>query len=165
MPSAFVAISQQASPLRRGGLTAFALEPSQHEQAAGGVNSASFVSIDHVQLAMPRGREDDARAFYVGVLGMVEQPKPSDLAVRGGAWFESGDVQLHLGVERDFKPAGKAHPALRCAQYAALIARLRASGVTVSADTTFHDGAAHAYIDDPFGNRLELVEMPAEVLA
>src|ERR1039457_6415640 len=69
-------------------------------------------NIDHVQLAMPPGEEERARAFYAGVLGLTEVPKPPDLAKRGGAWFEQGAVKIHLGVEADFRPARKAHPAL-----------------------------------------------------
>ena len=79
-----------------------------------------FTALDHVQLAMPAGEEERARAFYVGVLGMTELPKPAELRGRGGAWFASGAVQLHLGVDGAFVPARKAHPALRCAVYGAL---------------------------------------------
>ena len=70
------------------------------------------IALDHVQLAMPEGGEDRAREFYAGVLGLSEVQKPAMLAMNGGAWFKSGDVELHLGVERDFAPARKAHPAL-----------------------------------------------------
>jgi catechol 2,3-dioxygenase-like lactoylglutathione lyase family enzyme len=73
-----------------------------------------FTTIDHVQLAMPSGQEELARSFYRDILGMDELPKPLELAKRGGCWFASGDVQLHLGVENDFRAAKKAHPALRC---------------------------------------------------
>ena len=73
----------------------------------------TFSAIDHVQLAMPTGKEDEARRFYVGLLGMTEIEKPAELKKRGGCWFQSGSVQLHLGVENDFRPARKAHPALR----------------------------------------------------
>ena len=83
-----------------------------------------FIAIDHVQLAMPAGEEDRARAFYHDLLGMVEVAKPEELAKRGGCWFASGYVQIHLGVEADFRPAKKAHPALRCADYEALTAAL-----------------------------------------
>src|SRR6187551_1552795 len=69
------------------------------------------VAIDHVQLAMPAGGEDRARAFYAGILGLAEVPKPPPLAPRGGCWFESDTVKVHLGVEPDFQPATKAHPA------------------------------------------------------
>ena len=71
-----------------------------------------LVAVDHVQLAMPRGREPEARAFYQGLLGLEERPKPPVLAARGGCWFSNGRVTLHLGVEDDFRPARKAHPAL-----------------------------------------------------
>ena len=77
------------------------------------IMSVPFAAIDHVQLAMPKGEEAAARRFYCEVLGMIEIPKPPILAQRGGCWFESGKVQIHLGVEGDFRPARKAHPALR----------------------------------------------------
>jgi catechol 2,3-dioxygenase-like lactoylglutathione lyase family enzyme len=116
-----------------------------------------FLSYDHVQLSMPAGDEDRARAFYAGVLGMTEIAKPADLRARGGAWFSSGPVQLHLGVDPAFTPARKAHPALRCADLDALLIRLEVAGCDVILAGTFEDGARHAYVDDPFGNRIELI--------
>ena len=90
---------------------------------------------------------------------MTELQKPPELAARGGVWFASGPVQLHLGVEADFTAAKKAHPALRCADYAFFVAWLASRGVDVRPEETpFVDGSAHAYIDDPFGNRIELIE-------
>ena len=117
-----------------------------------------FVAIDHVQLAMPVGGEDAARAFYVGALGLVEVPKPPALAARGGAWFESqpAAVALHLGAEADFRPAKKAHPALRIADLDALAERLTAAGVAVRWDEEL-PGHRRFYADDPFGNRLEFL--------
>jgi catechol 2,3-dioxygenase-like lactoylglutathione lyase family enzyme len=115
-----------------------------------------FTAIDHVQLAMPVGGEETARRFYVDVLGMTELPKPHELAKRGGCWFESGNVQIHLGVENDFRPAKKAHPALRCPSYAVLLAHLRGAGILVhEADDI--PGVRRCHIHDPFGNRIELV--------
>ena len=116
----------------------------------------SFTAIDHVQLAMPAGEEDRARAFYAGLLGMVELPKPPELAKRGGCWFASGHVQIHLGVEGDFRPARKAHPALRCRDYSGLISHLQAAGVEVKQDTNI-PGVRRGHISDPFGNRIELI--------
>ena len=115
-----------------------------------------FVGIDHVQLAMPPGEERKAHAFYSRVLGMQEIPKPAELANRGGCWFESGSVQLHLGVEQDFRPAMKAHPALRCADYDELISKLRDAGIEVM-DAADIPGVRRCHISDPFGNRIELV--------
>ncbi|HLI78551.1 MAG TPA: VOC family protein [Candidatus Binataceae bacterium] len=115
------------------------------------------VSIDHVQLAMPAGREDDARAFYAGILGIAEQPKPPHLAKRGGCWFERGALKIHLGVEKDFAPARKAHPALIVEDLPALVAALKAAGLRVVDDEPL-DGYARVYVDDPFGNRIELME-------
>jgi catechol 2,3-dioxygenase-like lactoylglutathione lyase family enzyme len=116
----------------------------------------TFTAIDHVQLAMPSGQEQAARNFYTGVLGMREIPKPAELAARGGCWFESGDVQIHLGVEADFRPAKKAHPALRCANYDALLMALRASGIDVY-EVADIPRVRRCHIHDCFGNRLELI--------
>jgi catechol 2,3-dioxygenase-like lactoylglutathione lyase family enzyme len=118
--------------------------------------SAPFSTVDHVQLAMPRGEEAAARAFYVEALGMVEIPKPPDMAVRGGCWFASGPVQLHLGVEDDFRPARKAHPGLRCTDLIALLGRLREHGIAIREDAAV-PGTHRAFVDDPFGNRIELI--------
>jgi len=125
--------------------------------SSGAAAAEPFLAIDHVQLAMPPGEEARARAFYVEALGMTELPKPADLRGRGGAWFASGGVQLHLGVEASFVAARKAHPALRCRDLASLRARLAAAGCEVTEGGTFEDGATHAYVDDPFGNRIELI--------
>jgi catechol 2,3-dioxygenase-like lactoylglutathione lyase family enzyme len=119
-----------------------------------------FATIDHVQLAMPLGAEEVARAFYRDLLGMVEVPKPAELANRGGCWFESGTVQLHLGVEVDFRPARKAHPAFRCRDYDALTSCLRAAGVDVKDDASV-PGIRRCHISDPFGNRIELIDTDA----
>jgi catechol 2,3-dioxygenase-like lactoylglutathione lyase family enzyme len=120
------------------------------------MSESTFIAIDHVQLAMPPGEEGRARTFYGGLLGMKELAKPPELAKRGGCWFESGDAQIHLGVENDFRPAKKAHPALRCRNYAALVQALRDSGVAV-----YEPGdiprVRRCHVHDPFGNRIELV--------
>lgn len=115
-----------------------------------------FLAIDHVQLAMPPGGEERARSFFVELLGMEEIPKPVELAKRGGCWFASGDVQIHVGVEADFRAAQKAHPALRCRQYAALVAHLRHHGIGVI-EANDIPGVRRCHIFDPFGNRIELV--------
>ncbi len=117
--------------------------------------------IDHVQLAMPAGREDDARGFYSGLLGISETPKPENLARRGGCWFEQGSLKIHLGVEPDFRPARKAHPALLVEDLTALVAKLEDAGVQVSEDEPL-DGYFRIYVDDPFGNRIELMEPAGE---
>jgi catechol 2,3-dioxygenase-like lactoylglutathione lyase family enzyme len=115
-----------------------------------------FTAIDHVQLAMPPGEEKRARSFYADLLEMKELPKPPELAKRGGCWFESGNVQLHLGVESDFRPAKKAHPALRCREYAALLERLQQAGIEVTEPEDI-PGVKRCHVHDPFGNRLEFV--------
>jgi catechol 2,3-dioxygenase-like lactoylglutathione lyase family enzyme len=116
-----------------------------------------IAGLHHVQLAMPRGREAEARTFYASVLGMTEIVKPPHLAVRGGVWFSAGGAQLHLGVEDDFRPAKKAHPALIVRGLRDLRARCEASGVPVAEDQPL-DGFDRCYVSDPFGNRLELLE-------
>jgi catechol 2,3-dioxygenase-like lactoylglutathione lyase family enzyme len=120
------------------------------------MTSDPFITIDHVQLAMPVGEEATARRFYGDLLGMTEIPKPPELAKRGGCWFASGDVQLHLGIEADFRPAKKAHPALRCRDYVAMTSRLRAGGIEVTDDNSI-PGVQRCHIYDPFGNRIELI--------
>ena len=105
---------------------------------------------------MPAGEEELARRFYRDLLGMTEIPKPPELAKRGGCWFASGDVQLHLGVENDFRPAKKAHPALRCRDYEALISTLRAIGVEIKEEEHI-PGVRRCHVLDPFGNRVELI--------
>jgi catechol 2,3-dioxygenase-like lactoylglutathione lyase family enzyme len=120
------------------------------------VPAPPFVALDHVQLAIPPGGEAVARRFYVELLGFAEVPKPPEQARRGGCWLESGPVRLHLGVEEDFRAARKAHPALRCRDYDALLARLRAAGVEVRPASDV-PGVTRCHITDPFGNRIELV--------
>jgi catechol 2,3-dioxygenase-like lactoylglutathione lyase family enzyme len=117
------------------------------------------IAIDHVQLAMPAGREAEAIDFYEGLLGIPNVPKPPALAGRGGCWFEDGPegartIRVHLGVEADFRPARKAHPALVVDDFPALVQRLRASGVpAIDGDPPDEQ----VYVEDPFGNRIELV--------
>lgn len=113
--------------------------------------------VDHVQLAMPAGGEADARSFYAGLLGITEVPKPPHLAGRGGCWFENDAVKIHLGVEAEFWPAKKAHPALLVSDLPALVAVLAAAGVELVTDEPL-EGYARVYAHDPFGNRLELME-------
>jgi catechol 2,3-dioxygenase-like lactoylglutathione lyase family enzyme len=113
--------------------------------------------IDHVQLAMPAGREDEARAFYQGVLGIPEIAKPAHLALRGGCWFERGSLKVHLGVEEDFVPARKAHPGFIVDGLRELAASLQRAGHHVSRDQPL-EGYDRLYVDDPFGNRIELME-------
>ncbi len=113
--------------------------------------------IDHVQLAMPSGREGEARAFYQGVLGIGEVSKPAHLAARGGCWFEEGALKVHLGVEKDFRPAQKAHPAFIIDDLRTLVVRLKQGGYHVAEDQPLA-GYDRMYVDDPFGNRIELME-------
>jgi len=112
--------------------------------------------LDHVQLAMPAGDEDRATAFYEGVLGIPRVLKPAELAVRGGCWFERGALRVHLGVEEGFRPARKAHPALAVTGLDALCAALEEAGHPVRRSEDV-PGVPQWYVDDPFGNRIELV--------
>jgi catechol 2,3-dioxygenase-like lactoylglutathione lyase family enzyme len=114
-------------------------------------------AIDHVQLAMPAGREPEARAFYEGVLGLTEIRKPEQLRARGGCWFGRGLVQVHLGVEAEFRPARKAHPAFLVEDLPALTAILAVAGYPLRTDEPL-EGYDRIYVDDPFGNRIELME-------
>ena len=123
------------------------------------VSTADFriYGLDHVQLAMPAGEEPRAREFYSGVLGLTEIPKPANLAKRGGAWFEGGALRIHLGVEADFRPARKAHPAIIVQGIDAIIQHLQRCGVAVFSDEPL-EGYNRIYVSDPFGNRIELLE-------
>jgi catechol 2,3-dioxygenase-like lactoylglutathione lyase family enzyme len=117
-----------------------------------------IAGIDHVQLAMPPGGEDRARAFYRDVLGFEEEAKPSALTGRGGVWFRAGAVRIHLGVDSDFRAATKAHPALRVEGLPGFIVRCTRAGHSVERDVPI-PGVERVHVDDPFGNRIELVEM------
>jgi GNAT superfamily N-acetyltransferase len=116
--------------------------------------------LDHVQVAAPAGGEEEARAFYGELLGLPELPKPERLRPRGGVWFAVGDQQLHVGIEESFAPARKAHPALavpRAHELRALAERLESAGRTVSWD------GPRFYVEDPFGNRVELLAPHADL--
>lgn len=116
-----------------------------------------IVGLDHVQLAMPPGCEDDARRFYAGVLGLIEVPKPAPLLPRGGCWFEGAGTVVHIGVEEDFAPARKAHPAFRVTDLVAGRAALLAAGSPVVEDESLPD-VRRFYTADPFGNRIEIIQ-------
>jgi len=114
-------------------------------------------SIHHVQLAIPRGGEDEARAFYVGLLGLTEVEKPANLRARGGVWFETSSMQLHLGVDPSFRPASKAHVAFEVLDLGAYRQRLTRAGWSVTDDEPL-PGYERFYVEDPFGNRLEVLQ-------
>jgi len=116
--------------------------------------------LDHVLLAMPEGRESDARKFYRGILGIPEAVKPAGLAARGGCWFEDGELKVHLGVEKNFVPARKAHPAFIVDDLAGLEAALRKAGHAIAHDEPL-DGYDRLFVNDPFGNRIELMQVKA----
>lgn len=122
---------------------------------------SQVLQLDHVQLAMPAGQEAAARGFFVELLGMREEPKPAALASRGGCWFRSGQVSLHLGVEAEFRPQRKAHPALRVSDLDALARTLERAGHGLTWDDLI-PGVRRFYAHDPFGNRIEFMEEPIE---
>ena len=115
----------------------------------------TVLGIDHVQVAAPPGCEDAARAFYGGLLGLEELPKPEPLASRGGCWFTAGGVELHVGVEDPFAPARKAHPGLVASDLDEVRTRLAGAGIEFDDDDKIA-GVERLFVHDPFGNRLEL---------
>ncbi|RED61985.1 VOC family protein [Cohnella phaseoli] len=118
-----------------------------------------FRGVDHVQLAAYEGCEPGARAFFGGVLGWPEIAKPDSLRARGGVWFQCGVHQVHIGVQQDFVPAAKAHPAFEVAGLDELIAHLEERGVPVIPDDARDaENVRRTYINDPFGNRIEFLE-------
>jgi catechol 2,3-dioxygenase-like lactoylglutathione lyase family enzyme len=121
------------------------------------IKSPALLGIDHVQMAMPPGGEGEARRFWRDTLGLSETPKPPDLAARGGCWFEGPGLRLHLGVEADFRPARKAHPALLVRGLAELRRALADGGYAIGDDEPL-DGYDRIFVADPFGNRVELME-------
>jgi catechol 2,3-dioxygenase-like lactoylglutathione lyase family enzyme len=118
--------------------------------------------IDHIQLAAPPGCEAEARRFFGGVLGLEEVEKPESLRRRGGVWFRVGAQQLHVGVEQEFAPARKAHPAFAVSGYDEFISCLRSAGVETVADDSI-PGLRRSYVADPWGNRIELVAVENSV--
>lgn len=116
-----------------------------------------IIALDYIQLAMPAGGEDKARAFYSSLLGLAEVAKPTNLASRGGCWFEHPNIKLHLGVERGFMPAQKAHPAFLVDDLYEFLAMLAAHNIASEQDEPLN-GYLRAYINDPFGNRIELMQ-------
>jgi catechol 2,3-dioxygenase-like lactoylglutathione lyase family enzyme len=115
------------------------------------------LSLDHVQLVIPVGGEALARQFYTGILGLTEAAKPATMAGRNSIWFVGGGVNLHLGVEPDFHPAKRAHPALVVDGLDEIVAACRRAGLPAKPDTSFNN-FRRVHIYDPFGNRLELME-------
>jgi catechol 2,3-dioxygenase-like lactoylglutathione lyase family enzyme len=127
---------------------------------------ADIAGLDHVQLAAPPGCETEARRFFGELLGLPELAKPEALREQGGVWFDLRGGQLHIGVEAGFRPARKAHPALRVAtgRLTALAARLEQAGVAVKWDEAL-PGVARFFTEDPWGNRIELLEVSGQISA
>ncbi|MCY1742266.1 VOC family protein [Ensifer sp. SL37] len=120
-------------------------------------SASRLLAIDHVQLAILEGGEDLSLGFYGGLLGLTEVAKPANLLGRGGCWFERGSIRLHLGIDQDFVPARKAHPAFLVDDLERMILRLEAGGVTIAEDEPLA-GYRRCYVNDPFGNRIELMQ-------
>jgi catechol 2,3-dioxygenase-like lactoylglutathione lyase family enzyme len=118
---------------------------------------ARVTQLDHLQIAAPQGCEAAARDFYGALLGLPEIEKPVPLRSRGGCWFQCGAQQLHIGVETDFRPAKKAHPAFVVANLDELRRALLARDVKVTDDNSLR-GVRRFHAEDPWGNRLEFLE-------
>lgn len=112
--------------------------------------------LDHIQLAMPSGKEEQARAFWGGLLGMLEEVKPEPLVSRGGCWFRSGDIIVHIGMEKEFVPQKKAHPAFCVRDLDGLARKLEAAGYPVTPDEALPN-RQRFYTADSFGNRIEFI--------
>ena len=119
--------------------------------------SDAFLGLHHVQLAIPAGTEEECREFWRDILGFTELEKPPVLAARGGCWFRGGQLEVHLGVEKDFRPAAKAHPGILIQGVDEVASRLVERGVEVDWDDNF-PGMRRFYAFDPLGNRLEFLE-------
>jgi catechol 2,3-dioxygenase-like lactoylglutathione lyase family enzyme len=119
----------------------------------------AFLQIDHIQLAAPEGCEAEARAFFSDLLGWKEMPKPENLQKRGGVWFQCGSHQVHIGVQKDFVPATKAHPAFHVINLEYLKDYLLERNISIIDDNArCEEGIRRFYLNDPFGNRLEFLE-------
>jgi catechol 2,3-dioxygenase-like lactoylglutathione lyase family enzyme len=120
-------------------------------------DNMAIIEIEHLQIAIPLASEERARAFYSGVLGFREIAKPAEMAKRKSLWFVAGKVNLHLGIEVDFHPAKRAHPAFIVEGLDGILAVLAREGASAKQDTSFQ-GYRRFHVFDPFGNRLELME-------
>ncbi|MBN8191366.1 glyoxalase [Bacillus sp. NTK074B] len=119
--------------------------------------SIVFKGIDHIQIAAPKDCEEKARMFYGNVLGLEEIPKPENLRGRGGCWFQLGPQEIHIGVQKDFVPASKAHPGLLVDDLDTLKENLKKNEIEIKEDTPIK-GRNRIFVSDPFGNRIEFLE-------
>jgi catechol 2,3-dioxygenase-like lactoylglutathione lyase family enzyme len=139
------------------------VESASEMRSGKGVTALKIVGFHHIQMAAPPNSEEQARGFFGGLLGMTEITKPPHLTRRGGVWFQCGELELHIGIEADFRAAMKAHPALQVADLQSLKEEFQAYGVKVWEDEPL-PGFQRFYANDPFGNRMEFLE-PAGALA
>ncbi|MCA1062483.1 VOC family protein [Rossellomorea sp. AcN35-11] len=119
--------------------------------------SILFKGIDHIQIAAPIGSEEEARSFFTDILGLKEIQKPENLKGRGGCWFQIGPQEIHVGVQKDFMPATKAHPGILVSNLPSLRQTLIEKGIKVKEDSPIK-GRDRFFVSDPFGNRLEFLE-------
>lgn len=119
--------------------------------------SVAFKGIDHIQLAAPENCEHEARRFYVEIIGLKEIPKPENLRGRGGCWFQFGPQEIHVGVQKDFVPATKAHPGLLVEGLEEFLNSLAIKGIQIKEDAPIN-GRSRFFVSDPFGNRIEFLE-------
>jgi len=117
----------------------------------------TVIAIDHMQIAMPEGKEDLARSFYGEILGLPEVDKPKNLVNRGGVWFERGTLKVHLGIDLEFIPARKAHPGFLVVDLNSLSEKLESAGYDVKEGAQL-PGFRRIFTNDPFGNRIELLQ-------
>ncbi|WP_417620549.1 VOC family protein [Parasphingorhabdus sp.] len=120
-----------------------------------------ITALHHVQLAMPEAGEDRARGFYHELLDIPEREKPEQLNANGGCWFENERVRVHLGIEEDFRPATKAHPAFQASNFDNLMEKLKNAGYRIYPVEAIDDHARF-FVQDPFGNRIEFINAESE---
>lgn len=113
--------------------------------------------LDHVQLCIPFGKEDEAREFYTGILGLQETLKPEALLKNGGMWFQAGDIQLHIGVEKTGLGRSKRHPAFEVENVEGVRQEVEQKGVKTQ-DQEEIPNVIRFCLYDPFGNRIEFLE-------
>ena len=116
----------------------------------------NFKRLDHIQICIPKGKEDEARHFYTEIIGLTEIPKPELLIANGGLWYKVADIQLHIGTENEINRS-KRHPAFEVLNLEEARTYLIQHGVAVKDEIQIPDQKRFSFID-PFGNRIELLQ-------